>query len=92
MIERLEPVSAKLALAIQENSGEVQGSRLGDMRWETDNMDRAVKLCDAYYGGMNVILQPFQGMQGRPILLAAVNGNAEMLENKERIKESRAFF
>lgn len=58
---------------------------------ETDNMDLAVKSCNAYYGDMNAILQPFQNA-GRPILLTAVNGESRYADNMERIKENRAFF
>lgn len=36
---------------------------------ETDNIDRAVELCDAYYGEMNAILQPFQNT-GKPIMIS----------------------
>ena len=35
---------------------------------ETDNIDRAVKWCDMYYGDMNAILQPFQNA-GKPVML-----------------------
>ncbi len=90
MIERLEPVSAKLVWRYRRILEDYKAAGWGICD-ETDNMDRAVKLCDAYYGGMNVILQPFQDA-GRPILLAAVNGERRDAENKERIKESRAFF
>lgn len=36
---------------------------------ETDNPSRAIKLCDAYYGDMNDILQAFQNT-GKPVMLA----------------------
>lgn len=59
---------------------------------ETDNMERAVKLCDAYYGGMNAILQPFQNAN-KPVMLASMEeGESKYAENQERLKESRAFF
>lgn len=35
---------------------------------ETDNVDRAVKWCDAYYGDLNAILQPFQNLK-KPIMI-----------------------
>jgi hypothetical protein len=35
---------------------------------ETENTDRAVEQCDAYYGEMNAIIQPFQNA-GKPIML-----------------------
>lgn len=44
---------------------------------ESDNIDRAVELCDAYYGNMNAILQPFQNA-GKPIMIAQIEeGEAE---------------
>lgn len=57
---------------------------------ETDNIDRAVELCDAYYGDMNPILQPFQNA-GRPILLVDIGGCEGEENNKERYLECRAF-
>lgn len=36
---------------------------------ETDNVDRAVQLCDAYYGELNAILQPFQNAE-KPIMIS----------------------
>lgn len=38
---------------------------------ETDNIDRAVRWCDIYYGDMNAIIQPFQNA-GKPVILAAI--------------------
>lgn len=40
---------------------------------ETHNTERAVENCDAYYGDMNAILQPFQNA-GKPIMIAHVDG------------------
>ncbi|MCH5275699.1 MAG: LicD family protein [Lachnospiraceae bacterium] len=36
---------------------------------ETDNTERAVTNCDAYYGDLNAILQPFQNAE-KPIMIA----------------------
>lgn len=38
---------------------------------ESSNMDRAVENCDAYYGDMNAILQPFQNAE-KPILIVRI--------------------
>lgn len=43
---------------------------------ETDNIDRAVETCDAYYGNLNAILQRFQDL-GRPIMIAAIDDEGE---------------
>ncbi|MDE5803265.1 MAG: LicD family protein [Lachnospiraceae bacterium] len=58
---------------------------------ETDNTDRAVELCDAYYGDMNAVLQPFQNVD-KPILLAAAEGENSYVRNRNIIQENRAFF
>lgn len=59
MTERLEEISPELAERYQNI---LDGYK--EMGWgicdETYNVDRAVEQCDAYYGDMNAILQPFQ--------------------------------
>lgn len=70
MIEQLEEISAELArryLHILE-CYEQAGWGICD---KTYNVGRAVELCDAYYGDMNAILQPFQ-QTGKPIMIAQV--------------------
>lgn len=70
MMERLEAVSPELAgryRAILDAYKET-GWGICD---ETGNIDRAVEWCDAYYGDMNAILQPFQNA-GKPIMIAQV--------------------
>lgn len=54
---------------------------------ESDNVDRAVKNCDAYYGDMNAILQPFQDT-GKPIMLSTLEPSAN---NEDRVSEYRTF-
>lgn len=55
---------------------------------ETDNIDRAVEVCDVYYGDMNAILQPFQNA-GKPILLKGTDKEHDRLSNEARILETR---
>ena len=54
---------------------------------ESDNVDRAVKNCDAYYGDMNAILQPFQDT-GKPIMLSSLESYTN---NIDRVNEYRTF-
>lgn len=67
---------------------------------ETDNIDRAVKWCDVYYGDMNAILQPFQNA-GKAVMLMK-NGREwhpeentgdeyREINNRERQLEHRVF-
>lgn len=39
---------------------------------ETDNIERAVENCDAYYGDMNAIIQPFQNAE-KPIMITHID-------------------
>lgn len=55
---------------------------------ESDNVDRAVKNCDAYYGDMNAILQQFQDT-GKPIMLSNLESAGK--NNIDRANEYRAF-
>lgn len=59
---------------------------------ETDHVDRAVEQCDAYYGDMNFILQPFQNTD-KPVMLAAIGDENESrdADNGDRCNEYRAF-
>lgn len=59
MAERMEEISPQLAERYRTilNNYKKEGWGICD---ETDNIDRAVEQCDAYYGDMNAILQPFQ--------------------------------
>lgn len=57
---------------------------------ETDNIDRAVENCDAYYGDMNAILQPFQNAE-KPILLKETKGEQGRLNNEAKIFQTRTF-
>ena len=59
---------------------------------ETDNIERAVKACDCYYGNMNAILQPFQNAN-KPIVLVDPERSAmeKKADNYRRILESKAF-
>lgn len=58
---------------------------------ETDNIDRAVEVCDIYYGDMNAVLQPFQNA-GKPVMISSVADNGEACKiNAERINEYRIF-
>lgn len=68
MAERLEEISAELAgryLHILKSYKQA-GWGICD---ETDNVNRAVTVCDVYYGDMNAILQPFQ--QTRKLIMIA---------------------
>lgn len=59
MTERLKGVSPQLAERYQTILDGYKRAGWGICD-ETDNVDRAVEQCDAYYGDMNAILQPFQ--------------------------------
>jgi len=57
---------------------------------ETDNIDRAVEVCDIYYGNMNAIVQPFQNL-GKPIMLSTIDNGEAWKENANRLNEYRTF-
>lgn len=46
---------------------------------ETDNAERAVANCDAYYGDLNAVLQPFQNA-GKPIMITHIDEEGICLE------------
>lgn len=58
---------------------------------ETDNTDRAVNFCDAYYGNMNAVLQPFQNA-GRPILLMDAEREYRHVNNMDMLWKIKVFF
>lgn len=70
MAERLEEISPELAERYRDILADFKETGWGICD-ETDNVDRAVETCDAYYGDMNGILQPFQ-QTGKPIMIAQV--------------------
>lgn len=95
---RPHPVMRKLLDQVSPELGDRYQHILDDYKtagWgicdETDNTDRAVESCCAYYGEMNAILQPFQNA-GRPILLAAEENENSRLNNEARIFHTRTFF
>lgn len=90
MEARLETVSQTLALRYRQLLHNYREAGWGICD-ETDNIDRAVEFCNAYYGDMNPILQSFQNM-GKPIMLCDI-GECEGAgnNNKERYVECRAF-
>lgn len=59
---------------------------------ETDNIDCAINACDAYYGDLNAIIQPFQN-EGKPVLLYALESETvhENKNNRDRVNEYRTF-
>lgn len=67
MAERIKGVSPKLAERYQTMLDGYKRAGWGICD-ETDNVDRAVEQCDAYYGDMNSILQPFQNTK-KPIMI-----------------------
>ena len=94
MAERLEGVSQKLALRYRRILDNYREAEWGICD-ESDNIGRAVKFCDVYYGDLNPILQPLQNA-GKPVVLAEMeNGDVENsdgeINNAARLKEYRAF-
>lgn len=89
MAAALETVSHELAQRYREILSGYRAAGWGICD-ETDNTDRAVNFCDAYYGNMNAVLQPFQNA-GRPILLAAERENRHV-NSMDMLKEERVFF
>lgn len=69
MKEQLETVSKELAGRYQMILDKFKKAGWGICD-ETNNPGRAIELCDAYYGDMNDILQPFQNT-GKSVMLAA---------------------
>lgn len=55
---------------------------------ETTKTDRVVENCDAYYGEMNNILQPFQNA-GKPIMLSRME--RQNMNNRKRFVECRLY-
>ena len=90
MADKLETVSCKLARRYREILENYRTAGWGICD-ETDNTERAVELCNAYYGGMNAILQPFQNA-GRSIMLAVTGEENKGVSSTDVIKDSRAFF
>ena len=90
MEDKLETVSHELAGRYREIVDRYRTAGWGICD-ETDNTDRAVELCDAYYGDMNAVLQPFQNA-GRPILLAVAERENSHVSSMDMLKESRVFF
>lgn len=90
MADVLETVSHELAQRYREMLSDYRAAGWGICD-ETDNTDRAVKWCDAYYGNMNAVLQPFQNA-GRPILLAAAEKENSYASSMDMLKEVGAFF
>ena len=72
MEERLEMVSGEVAARYQIILDKYKRAGWGICD-ETDNVGRAVELCDAYYGDMSAVLQPFQNA-GKPVMLATPIG------------------
>ena len=89
MAVSLETVSRELAVRYRQLLDNYREAGWGICD-ETDNIDRAVKFCDAYYGDMNPILQPFQNA-GRPIVLVDIGECGEAANNRDRYIEYRAF-
>ena len=99
---RPHPVMIKVLSQISMDLGERYQSILNRYRksgWgicdETDNVDRAVEVCDIYYGDMNAIIQPFQNVC-KPIMLAMTDCGAEWEQaafsnNEGRKEEFRVF-
>ena len=90
MADALETVSHELAGRYREilNGYRAAGWGICD---ETDNTDRAVNLCDAYYGNMNAVLQPFQNA-GRPILLTAAEREHGYVNSMDMLRKNKVFF
>lgn len=71
MAERIKEISPKLAERYQAILDGYKRAGWGICD-ETDNVDRAVEQCDAYYGDMNPILQPFQNVR-KHIMIQKLN-------------------
>ena len=58
---------------------------------ETGNTERAVANCDAYYGDLNAILQPFQNA-GKPVMIAHIDeGSTYRGSNMDIYRENRLY-
>ncbi|MDE6129712.1 MAG: LicD family protein, partial [Lachnospiraceae bacterium] len=88
LTERLKVVSEALSKRYQKLLDDYKSAAWGICD-ETDNADRAVKSCDAYYGDMNAVLQPFQNAD-KPVILTKDRGD-NAADNLDRINECRAF-
>lgn len=91
---RPQPVMRKVLDAVSPELGARYQQLLEDYKaagWgicdESDNVDRAVANCDAYYGDMNAILQQFQNT-GKPIMLSVLEPSTN---NADRVNEYRTF-
>ncbi len=89
MKQILDQVSPELGNRYQEILSNYKKSGWGICD-ETDNIDRAVEVCDAYYGDMNAVIQPFQNV-GKPVMLSAMDEGEQWKENAERMNEYRLF-
>lgn len=67
MVERIKGLSPKLAERYRMVLDGYKRAGWGICD-ETDNVDRAVEQCDAYYGDLHAILQPFQ-LTGKHIMI-----------------------
>ncbi len=68
----LDQVSTKLGERYQKILDQYKAAGWGICD-ETNQTERAVANCDAYYGNMNAILQPFQNA-GKPIMIMQMDG------------------
>lgn len=94
---RPQPVMKKLLEKLSVQVAERYQSILDDYRaagWgicdETDNTERAVRQGDIYYGEMNAIIQPFQN-EGKPVVIAHLEGDSYRYSNKEQWFHQRGF-
>lgn len=91
MRKQLEQISPELGARYQKILEQYRNAGWGICD-ETDNIDRAVEVCDIYYGDMNPILQQFQDA-GKPIMLTTIEKKeSDRREyNRERLNEFRVF-
>lgn len=88
MAYHLKTISEKYAERYERMLSEYKRAAWGICD-ETGNTCRAVEFCDAYYGDMNSILQPFQNADKPAVIMQ--NGRERETDNLDRINEFRAF-
>lgn len=87
----LEQVGLELAEHYQKLLDDYKSAGFGICD-ESDAVERAVKYCDAYYGDMNAIIQPFQN-EGKSIMISDLYGEEDAYHiNCNRYVENNLIF
>lgn len=95
---RPQPMMRKVLEQVDVRLGERYQQILDDYKaagWgicdESEQTELAVEYCDAYYGDMNAIIQPFQN-EGKTIMISKLHGWEDAMQiNRERYVENNLF-